>query len=207
LLAALPAVPAAQVVTLGALQFYRYPNLLPAGQNSSESVYTLPTTMGTIVGVCMTAGPSSGFAGKCERVLATLRLTSGSVLPLSPTASYGNIVSAAFGTLDAVRLAAGSQLRRARNGRALARAATQLALAHGTAASALSHLNAGLASASNSALATALAQIAAAYRSLAHAAARGNARAYRSAKASVTRSEAALSAALDQLTKLGYRVS
>ena len=153
LLAVLPGQPKPQVVSLNGAQYYRYLNLAPRGASGRVSVYALPTTVGTLVGVCLRSGAAASFAGECERVLGTARPTSGAVLALGPSASYASNLNAAMSKLNLVRTSADPQLRSARTPVAQATAANALAAAHRTAATAVSGLSAGPAQAANLALA------------------------------------------------------
>jgi hypothetical protein len=207
LLAAIPNAPAAQIVSLGGLAFYRYLNLPPRGNNLSESVYALPTTIGTIVGVCATPQPQPSFTSSCERLLGTIRLSSGSVLPLGPSGNYASALDRVLNKLNAIRISAGSQLRSARNARAQAKAADELAAAHHRAASALGRLDAGSASAVNTALANALRATGDAYAALGQAALHNDRAGYSAATIAVTHARNALNSALVELGSLGYRVS
>src|SRR5579872_2098934 len=81
LLRALPHAPTAQIVTLHGTSFYRYLGLTPRGAGGSESVYALPTSAGTVLGQCFQRSAAPAFAATCERVIATVKLASGRVLP------------------------------------------------------------------------------------------------------------------------------
>jgi hypothetical protein len=70
----------ATVVTLGGLQFTRYPPVR-ANRAPAEAVYALRTTAGTVFGLCRRAGAAPAFIQSCEQVLATMTLTAGRVLP------------------------------------------------------------------------------------------------------------------------------
>ncbi len=201
-LAALHGTPTTQIVTLGGVGFYRYLSASTAGGSPSEIVYTLPTTSGTIVAVCMPRGAGPNFISECERTIATVRLISGTVLRSRLTASYVAALNQAMGKLNAVRVSAGSQLRTARNAAAQAKLASELAAAHLTAAAALQRVTAGPATAANSALVKALRDTAAAYSALARAAARADARGYNAASKSVTGATSTLNSAFDQVNKL-----
>lgn len=207
LLASLPATPRSQTITVGRISFYRYLNLLARGESTSESVYAVPTTVGTVLGVCRTGKAQPGFTSTCERSLATLRLTSGTVLPLGPSPRYASALDAVISRLNAARRGLDAQLRDARTPRAQARAASALAAAHAEAASALLRLAAGPASAASAATAGALKVSERAYGALALAAAQDDARAYRAASSSLQRATKALDAALARLSALGYRFS
>jgi hypothetical protein len=205
LLATLPAAPSPQVVTLGQHRFYRYLNL-SAGGGVTESAYATPATIGTVVALCEVSSPSSTFTGDCERVLATLRLSSGQPLPLGLNVTYAKDLSQVLAKLNVTRSSAGAQLARARDAAAQAKAASQLAAAHNTAAASLLRLDAGPAKTANAALATALRSTGDAYTALSRAASRNDARGYRAAQGSLAKATRAVNAALAQLTKLGYQV-
>jgi membrane protease YdiL (CAAX protease family) len=207
LLAAFPGASTPQIVALGAVRFYRYLNPARRGKDTSESVYALPTTSGTIIGVCMTPRADPGFTSTCERVFGAIRLASGSVLPLGPNVSYGHTLNQVIAKLNAIRLSAGSQLHSAHNAQAHVKAANDLASAHAEAASALLRANAGPASAANSAVAVALQMTARAYSALARAAAHNDARGYARARASLARATDALNSGFEQLGRFGYRVT
>lgn len=207
LLAALPQAPRPQVVTLGNASFYRYLNLSPRGVRTSESVYALPTTAGTIIAACIADKPSSGFTARCERLLATVRLSSAKVLALSPSPSYGQALQAALSRLDSVRSSAGTRMSGAPAASVQAAAATELADAYHQAAAALSSLSPGPATAANSAVVDALQRSGDAYRALAHATARSQKRAYALARSSVLSDASALQSALISLGGFGYQVT
>ncbi len=191
----------ANVVTLGGLNFNLYPNI------SVGSVYALPTTAGTVFAVCLTGGAPAGFSHGCERVLSTLTLTSGRVLPPGQDATYTSAVNQAMSKLNTVRSKASSQLRHARTAHAQAVAANELAAAHTAAASALSRLTgAGPATAANSAVVAALRATAGAYTALGRAAAANDDAAYGQASSAITRADHSLQSALARLGNLGYQV-
>ncbi len=207
LLATLPSTVTPQIVKVGRLVFYRYPGAAPAGGSGGQSIYSMPTTSGTVVGVCRSQARFASFTSSCERVLGTVQLASGSALPLTLSTGYARQLNAVMGRLNTVRSSAGPQLAAGIGNRAQAAAATKLALAHGQAASALVHLTAGVAAAANAALAHALQLTANAYSALAHAAAHSDAPAYRRARADLASSAQALSLAFAQLRRLGYQVA
>jgi O-antigen/teichoic acid export membrane protein len=198
--------PMLQIVMLRKVSFYRYLNLPLPGAHSSESVYAVPTTVGTIVGICLARKALPGFAIGCERTLGSLRLDSGTFLPLGPSPAYASALDSVISRLNVVRAGAGSQLQSARDAGEQAKAADELAAAHAAAASELMSLSPGPAAVANSAVASALKLAAGAYRALARAAATDNARGYDTASTSLTRATGALDSALGQLSTLRYRV-
>lgn len=207
LVTALRQAPRPQVVTLGKTRFYRYLNLSPRGVRTTESVYALPTTAGTIIGACVANTSSSGSTAGCERLLATLRVPSARVLALSPSPSYGPALEAALSRLDAVRASANSRLSSAQSASMQAAAATELADAYVRAGAAVSSLAAGPATVANSAVADALERSGLAYRALARAAASSENGAYASARSSLLRDTVALQSALASLRDFGQGVS
>jgi ATPase family associated with various cellular activities (AAA) len=207
LLTALPAAPRAQLVTLGATEFYRYSGLSPRGAGTTLSVYSVPTTNGTVLGICALQGAGSGFVADCERVLSTLTLSSGEPLLPGPSATYGLALGQVISTLSAARSLDGARLRAAHTPAAVAAAANALSAAHAGAASAVLRLSPGSAGSANSALASALRMTAAAYAALSLAAAHNDTAGYHAAEVELTRATHAVDAAFAGLSKLGYRVA
>ncbi len=196
----------ANVVTLGGVNYNLYQNLTAHGR-SVGSLYALPTTAGTVFAICLTSGAPSGFNQSCEQVLATLRLTSGRILPPDQSETYASALNRALSKLNAARSKAGSQLRLAHSARAQAAAASDLAAAHTAAASALSQLTtAGPATAANAAVIAALRANATAYTALARAAVDNNTAGYSQASSAVSRAGNSLQSALARLGSLGYQV-
>ena len=207
LLASLPSQPKPQVVSLNGAQYYRYLDLTPQGANGPVSVYALPTTAGTVIGACLKSGASESFAAECERVLGTVRPTSGSVLALGPSAAYASGLSAAIAKLNFVRATADPQLHSARTPAAQASAANELAAANKSAAATVSGLSGGPAESANLTLAASLLSTSGAYASLARAAAAGDNRGYATASTAVGRAQGQLTAAFTHLSQLGYATS
>jgi hypothetical protein len=205
LVAVLSSRPLAPIVTLGGARFYRYADVHVGATGSSGPVYTLPTTGGTVIGVCIPQG-APGFPSSCEAILATMRLASATALPPGQDKSYAAALNTGINKLNEARTKAVALLSSARTARAQAEAAAELARAHGDADAALRALSAGPAAAANSAVVVALRTTADAYAALAAAAARNDARAYRTASSTVIRANAALLSALSRLRSFGYRV-
>jgi hypothetical protein len=194
-----------QVVTLGSSDFYRYLNVSTRNPVHSESIYTLPTTAGTITAVCSASNPSVAFTSSCERVLATVRVTSGTALSLTAHAGYALELNRILDRLNSVRTSAGSGLSSG-DVKTRGRAASRLATAHAQAAVSARRITAAGVSAASRPLAAALSMSADAYRALARATARRDASGYRRAQASVARATRALDDAYAQLGRLGYRI-
>ena len=205
LAAALPSTTRPQVVTLGGQRFLRYLNLTPRGQNVAESIYTLPTTAGTVTAVCSAPTFSVSFTSRCERLLSTMRLTTGEVTSVTVDPGYAVELNRILGALNQVRRTAGPALRSARVGDRV-RAASALAAAHAQAATATGHIDVGTVSAANQALVAALRANAEAYRALAHAAAKQDMPAYSRAQTALSTAGSGLNAAYAQLRQLGSQV-
>ena len=197
--------PTPQVVTLGNADFYRYLDLAPAGGAAAETIYTLPTTVGTVTAVCSAQSPTTAFTATCERVLATVQLTGGDVLSLGVDPSYAFALNRILDQLNVVRRSAGAGLR-ARDLRTRASAAAALATAHARAASAAGRISVTGMSVANPALVSALNLNAAAYRALARAAAAQNVAGYARAETAIAIANRALDAAFAQLRGLGYQI-
>lgn len=203
LAAAVPPSTRADVVTLGGASFYRYLNLTPQGQSTAESYYALPSSAGTITAVCAAPTYTARFTSECERVLATVRLTTGNVLSVGVDPGYALELNRALGQLNAVRRSAGPGLRSAKVP-VRARAASALSTAHAQAATAVGHISAGTVSVANKALVSALTANATAYKALAQAAAKQDTRAYGKAETAITSAATSLNSAYAQLRQLGY---
>jgi serine/threonine protein kinase len=205
LLKALSAAPSPNVVTLGKDQFYRYVALSPAGSVAPLDVYALPTTAGTVIGLCTLQGAGAGFPGECERVLSSLRLGSGTILGLGPSASLAASLRSAIRKLNAAVAAGGARLQVASKPADQAKAANQLAAAHAKAASAVHDLKQHPAAVSaTSALARALASVGRDYAALGRAAAGNNGKAYGIARTALAKDQLAVRAAFGRLEQLGY---
>jgi hypothetical protein len=206
LAAVVPPTTRPQIVTLGGQRFLRYLNLTPQGEHVAESIYALPTTVGTITAVCSAPTFSARFTSDCERLLSTIKLTTGDVTSVTVDPGYALQLNRILGQLDQVRRSTGPALR-SRRVRDRVRAASALATAHAQAASAASHIDVGTMSAGNQALVSALHANADAYKALAQAAARQNVSAYGRAQAALSAAGSGLNAAYDQLRQLGYRIA
>ncbi|HTU96719.1 MAG TPA: hypothetical protein VMF14_12820 [Solirubrobacteraceae bacterium] len=204
LAATLPPSTSPQVVTLGPNRFYRFLNLTPHGQTVAESIYTLPTSVGTVTAVCSSPTFTTRFTSSCERALSTIKLTAGDVLSIGVDPGYALQLNRILGQLNDVRRSDGAALRSNRVG-TRARAASALARAHAQAATAAGHLS-GEVSSANRALVTALQRNATAYSALAQAAAKNDVPAYGRAQAAVASAGSGLNAAFTELRQLGYTV-
>jgi hypothetical protein len=199
--------PRAEIVDLGDQRFSRYLNLKPRGQGVTETIYLLPATSGTLGAVCATQTPSASFIGDCERVLGTLKLTSGSAVTPGVDSSYARRLNAIVATLNAARRSAASGLQTGTL-KSRAQAAQKLAAAHAAAAAAIGKLtpvgpSLGVA---NRRLAHVLGQTAVEYRALGDAITRRRDAAYRTARSQLDASARALSAAYADLSRFGYQL-
>jgi hypothetical protein len=194
-----------QIVTLGGASFYRFLNLSPPGQAVSESIYTLPTTIGTITAVCSDGTQSVSFTSSCERVLATIKMTNGKVLSLTADAGYALAVNRILGQLNSARTAEAGGLRSS-SASARERAATRVAAADDQAANAAHHITQTIVSLANISLEAALRLNATGYRALARATSRNSQTGYVAAQSEVSQSQTALNGVYAQLRGYGYKI-
>ena len=206
-LSVLQTTPSRQVVTLGGRQFYRYLGLSARG--TTESVYALPTTAGTVIGACLLQGAGNpAFPTGCERVLGSLRLHGATALGLGPSSSLATELSGVVTRLNTSVTSGQARLRKAGKAASQASAAGELAAAYDRAAAALRKLSPGPAEAAAvSALAGALAKTGHDYSSLSGAASHNDGAAYNAARRVLDADDSAVSAAFAQLAKLGYVAS
>jgi hypothetical protein len=208
LLASLTGTPTPQVVTLGQAQFYRYLDLAPRGSGAPADVYAVPTTAGTVIGICLLGGAASTFASDCERVVGTLRLSAGQIEGIGPNASLAAGVRSTVAKLNSALKPDGASLSRAGKPSDQAHAAKQLAAAYEQAASSVQHLQPVPAAASAvAALAGALRSTGRGFGALARAASHNDGHGYNAARSSIASGTAAISSAFAQLQRLGYVAS
>jgi len=202
------ALPAADPVTFGGLQAYRYTGLDITGLSEPVTLYAVPTSAGVATVACWGAARlTPSFATQCGQVAATLRVLGVSAYPLGPSASYARLLSRTFTRLGSDTTGPLSQLQSAATPSAQAAAARSLAAAYTTAAGSLSAAAVSpLVRGAHDAVVTALKQVAGGYSQAASAASAGSDVAYRSAGAQIAAGSAALSSALSQLAGLGYKV-
>jgi hypothetical protein len=206
LLATLPRPSSPQPVVLGGAHFTRYLAGAPTqGAGGLEAGYLLPTTVGTVVGLCLASGSDRSFSARCERILGSVRVRA-KAPSLALPAGYAESLTTTINGLNVVRASAGAELASARDAQHEMVAANKLAAAHANAAAAILRLNPGPASAASAAVTAALRVTSQSYGSLALAAARADARGYAMAAASVRRANVALQSAFLQLRALGLQV-
>jgi hypothetical protein len=206
--AALGAVPAAQVLVLPQAEALRYPGLRPTRYGGRAlTLYAVPSPGGQPTLLACYAPPSqAAFMRACERVVSTLRpVGSATGANLTPEPSYGAAVSVAVGDLDRTRVALRRQYAAA-HGQAAAELAGKLADAFARAAAKLAALEPPIAAGqAQAALSHALLAGRDAYTALAAAATQGGAAEYEAARTRVDAAEAEASAALQAFALLGYR--
>jgi hypothetical protein len=196
-----------QIVSLGGQQFYRELNLSLRGRGVTESIYLLDTTKGAIGAVCAAQKTSESFTATCERVLATLRLTSGSALAARVDAGYARALNAVVTKLNAARSDLGPKLSTG-SLPARAQAAQQLAAAHAQAATSVARLSpdGSALTVANRALVSALERTGSAYQALGRAITGRGQAAYGRDEAQIAAGTRALGAAFTRLRGLGYRI-
>jgi hypothetical protein len=142
----------------------------------------------------------------CEHVIATLRLTSGTkALGLGPSTEFASALGTAIHDLNSSVQRGQVALGSARKPGDQVRAANQVADAYGKSASALKRLPSNpAAGGAATALAGAFQAEQRAYAALARAAAHNDRKGYNAARGSITTAGSKVSAALQQLSHLGY---
>lgn len=189
---------APQPVMLGAQLMYR----LVAPGATGTTLYALPSLRATAIAACQPR--RRGFAAACAKVLSTLTVTPGALLPTAVQTAYVRRMNAILRPLSATRSRLRPRLRAARGAAARRRISGTLAIAHVLAATALSRLNAGPATAANRRLAAALRRAGMAYAHLAVLPVPVPARTLIAAEGAITAANAVIAAAEAGLTSLGY---
>ena len=190
-----------QLVRLGSMWFYRFPNLSLRGDPRPASVYVLPTTAGRVVSVCRPA--NNAFTAACERILGALTLRPG-VRSIPSSSGYADRLNQVIAKLNAARVTAASKLATARTATAQSQVESKLASAHAQAASLIARLDTGAGGAATAALASSLKMTANAYAAMARAASVHDAVAYRVASSSLAAAAAATGRAFADLQQFGY---
>jgi hypothetical protein len=195
-------------VRIGSHLYRRYLGIVPRGASGPEIAYALPTSLGTVIALCVAPSVNPpAFAAQCERVLATMALSTGKVLPLTGNPGYAKQLSSIMNRLSAARNKDGRQLTIAKTQKAQAAAAQKVSTDVSHAASAVSKLSPGpIGATGNSAVAAALRRIAAGYSALSVAAAHDRGSAYRQAQSQISTGDSALRGAFAQLKQAGYNV-
>jgi serine/threonine protein kinase len=208
LLGSLHRPPRAEAVRLGRVELLRYRGLRPDGAAISENAYSLPTTAGLVLGVCMLPSTHTEAAeAACERILGSLRVISGRALPLGPNPTYAGALSRAISTLNRSSASGESGLQHAQTAAAQAAAAERLADVYRQAVAAVRSAAPGPAEqATNAALAASLGEVGDGYAAMADAAREGNRPDFDGGRAAVKKGMTALAKAFSQLQKSGYRV-
>lgn len=196
-------------VLLGSTEAYRYADLDVSGVTGAVTLYAVPTTAGVATILCTRRTPAPGtFGQRCGELAATLRLVGTSALPFAPSPQFARLVSTTFGTLRTAVGASAPRLRAARTPRGQAIAARRLAQAYTTAATKLRRAEVSpLLRDANRDVIAALSGLAAGYTRAAGAATAQEQSAYKRAGSDVRRATAALTTALQGLSKLGFKLA
>jgi hypothetical protein len=154
----------------------------------------------------MLQGASAEFPVNCERIISTLRLSSGTnAIGLGPSPAFASALGGVIHNLNSAVQRGQVALGGARKQRDQSRAANQVADAYGKAASAVKGLSPNPAAVGAAVtLASAFQAEQRAYASLARAASHNDRKGYNAARGSITSAGSKVSAALAQLSHLGY---
>ena len=199
----------ATVQTANGLQAYRYDNLKPQGFDRAVTVYAAPTSAGVATLACLAPeAQARSFAGTCDQIANTMRVSSGKPLPVGPDAGYAGAVTKALGSVEKAERLGAAKIKTAKTPRAQAIAARPVAGAYTKAAKGLAGRKVSPADRSvNAQLVAALRQTGAAYSKLASAAARKSKSGFKKAARAVSKAHKALSAAQAGLKAAGYDVA
>lgn len=208
-LALLPSTPHVEVIDLITTQAFRYQRLRPRGYGGTLDVYVIPQTgAGSRVLACYAASTGTAAARSCERIVSAVTLTGPSAPSLAPEPAYAAKLASALQTLEGVRTRSRAAISHSSSPAQIATPASELATGFGAAAAAVAALEAPtVAALAQSALERALRGAQTAYAALAAAASTESLTAYDEARAGVGDAEAAVDAALQSYSLLGYAAS
>lgn len=208
-LSLLSGVPNTEVVSLTNAQAYRYSQLHVAGLTTQVDLYVIPNlgARSTVV-ACYAAAGYGAYLHECEEIVSKLTLVGQAAAVLSPNTTYAGEIGHLFAKLDKEREALRGEIHAAGSFAAAAAPAKELGDRFLEVANALHGLEPPLAAvAAQTALAAAVLQSGNAYTALAAAAASEGVDAYRAAQREVAAGEAAIDAALESYSLLGYSPS
>jgi len=214
LLAHLSQLPSTAVVDLSNTQAYQYSRLSDTGSTSTLTLYTIPNSpTSTTAIVCYASAGFSSYMQACEKLAATLTISTGSPQAevrtenrLTPEVAYGRQISAAVTRVNALLLTLRPEIYRGASRPAVSTLARRLSDGLASAAESVSAASPPAAAERvHAALSESLGQARAAYAALGDAVDAGNASAYAAARTQIYAAEAALSTALKDLALLGYQ--
>jgi hypothetical protein len=206
--ARLQALPHTDIVQLASnSQAYRYSDLRISGFTGGLSLYAVPVGPGSSAGLVCFAAPSHLDDMRiCDRIAATLVVSSELTSSLIPDSSSARLIATAISGLDAQRALERGRLADTTASGVAAAAAARLARDYATAAKSISaaRLRPAVAASSAAALTTALSRAGQAYGALAVAARRSGGTGYNRARQQVIAAETAVEDALASLAEVGY---
>ncbi len=205
--------PSTEVVQLLNTQAYRYSGLSVGGSDLKLTLYAIPNspTAATAI-VCYVSAGSSSDLPVCEQLAPTLSIAMGTPQvevraydSLTPNADYARHLTAAVGQLDGLLGTLRPEIHAGASRVTVARLAKRLADGLGGAAQSLSVVPPPAARRVHAALSASVSQAGAAYAALGAAVDGGSTLAYNVARTQIYMAEGGISAALKQLTLLGYK--
>jgi hypothetical protein len=204
----------AQVVNLLNTQAYRYSYPTVPGSGARVTLYAIPESATTkTVALCYSSPgstKSAGYMRACEQIAATLTFFSPTDEAqagegLKPETGYARKVGAAVERVDQLRATLRFEIRPGADRAAAASAAASLGAGLANVVDSLSVVQPPAAARSaHAALLESLSRASAGYSSLATAIRTGSSSGYATAQAQVNEAEAALGAALENYTLIGY---
>ena len=206
LLSRLRGLPHVEVVSLAALQAFRYSDLGGAGAAQQLELYAVPSSAGgEAVLACHAPRPAAVLMAQCRRIVATLALAGQASAGITPDPAYASRLGLLVSALDGARRAARGRMAATRRPAELARLSGALAGRFLLAARALARLEPPpVAGATQVALARSMIAAGDAYAQLAKAARGQRLGDYFGARSGVAAAEQALDGALESYALLGY---
>ena len=194
-----------QLVKIGGLSAYRYPNVAPKGYAGSMTVYAIPQGKSEWIAACW--GASGAPPEQCEDVAASLSVDGAKDYDLAPSAAYASKIRGAVAALEGARKGGLAAVSKASTQKAQSTAVRQVAAAYASFAKRLAAAGPPpYASPAHARIVSAARSTQRAYAALAGAAAAGSRGRYDAARALVRKREAQLRATLAGLAQLGYQV-
>lgn len=205
--AALPRLPAVEIVGLAEIQAYRYTRFSVPGFRDALTIFVIPNPGGSPTALaCYAPSPASVDMRACEQsVYAVTVLGQPQNYQLTPESGYAGKISAAISSLDQLRARLMKELRPAISAARAEQLASELASGFSSAGASLSQLEpAPVAAQPQAALSASIAHVHGYYEALAAAAANHDVSGYTAAQRHISEAEASVDRALETFVLLGY---
>jgi serine/threonine protein kinase len=200
------AVPPHDIVRLGDLEAFRYPELHPRGFGGVVTVYAVPEPGATSLIACHAAAAGAPVLEQCAGIAASLRLAGARPYSLIPSRAYARALNGAMLNLQTGRSRGLRSIGTAKTRASEAGAATAIAAAYRAALRRVRSVSpTPFVRPAHERIAAALKQVMVAYAALASAANTGNQTRYDGLRRLVRTREAMLAREVSRLRALGFR--